>query len=88
MLCRKLNLSTAYFDDLLRFETGKTLAEYFQFKCLYTAKKMLSEGGNTPAAVARLGYPSVQYFSLVFKKATELHRMNIDIHKIEMMQIE
>ena len=31
----KLNLSTAYFDDLLRFETGKTLAEYFQFKCLY-----------------------------------------------------
>ena len=67
----KLNLSTAYFDDLLRFETGKTLAEYFQFKCLYTAKKMLSEGGNTPAAVARrLGYPSVQYFSLVFKKAT------------------
>ena len=39
----KLNLSTAYFDDLLRFETGKTLAEYFQFKCLYTAKKMLSE---------------------------------------------
>jgi AraC-like DNA-binding protein len=32
---------------------------------------MLSEGGNTPAAVARrLGYPSVQYFSLVFKKAT------------------
>ena len=34
-------------------------------------RKMLSEGGNTPAAVARrLGYPSVQYFSLVFKKAT------------------
>lgn len=35
----KLNLSTAYFDDLLRFETGKTLAEYFQFKCLYTPRK-------------------------------------------------
>ena len=67
----RLNLSTAYFDDLLRFETGKTLAEHFQLKCLYTARKMLSEGGNTPAAVARrLGYPSVQYFSLVFKKAT------------------
>ena len=67
----RLNLSTAYFDDLLRCETGKTLAEHFQLKCLYTARKMLSEGGNTPAAVARrLGYPSVQYFSLVFKKAT------------------
>lgn len=67
----KLHLSTAYFDDLLKFETGKTLTEYFRFKCLYTAKKMLQEAGNTPAMVARrLGYPSVQYFSLIFKKLT------------------
>lgn len=67
----RLNLSTAYFDDLLKFETGKTLAEHFQLKCLCVAKKMLLEAGNTPAVVAhRLGYPSVQYFSLVFKKVT------------------
>lgn len=67
----KLSLSTAYFDDLLKFETGKTLAEHFQLKCLCMAKRMLLETDNTPAVVARrLGYPSVQYFSQVFKKVT------------------
>ena len=68
----RLNLSTAYFDDLLRFETGKTLAEHFQLKCLYTARKMLSEGGNTPAAVARrLGLSECAIFSVwCLRKAT------------------
>lgn len=66
---RKLNLSVAYFDDLLKFETGKTFEEYFQFKRLDIAKRMLLQSDNTPAMVAhRLGYPSVQYFSLIFKK--------------------
>ena len=67
----RLNLSTAYFDDLLKFETGKTWAEYLQLKRLHMAKRMLLEAGSTPAIVARrLGYPSVQYFSLIFKKVT------------------
>lgn len=67
----KLDFSTAYFDDLLKFETGKTLVEYFQLKCLDIAKKMLLNTQNTPTMVARrLGYPSVQYFSLIFKKIT------------------
>ena len=67
----ELNLSVAYFNDLLRFETGKTLEEYFQFKRLSVAKTMLLKNGNTPALVARqLGYPNVQYFSLIFKKIT------------------
>ena len=35
-----LNLSIAYFNDLLKFETGKTLAEYFQLKRLYIAKNL------------------------------------------------
>ena len=65
----ELDLSVAYFNDLLRFETGKTLEEYFQFKRLSVAKTMLLKNGNTPALVARqLGYPNVQYFSLIFKK--------------------
>lgn len=64
-----LGLSTTYFCDLLKFETGKTLDEYFQFKRLEAAKQMLLKSGNTPAAVARqLGYPSVQCFSLLFRK--------------------
>ena len=67
----ELDLSVAYFNDLLRFETGKTLEEYFQFKRLSVAKTMLLKNGNTPALVARqLGYPNVQYFSLIFKKIT------------------
>ena len=66
----ELDLSVAYFNDLLRFETGKTLEEYFQLKRLDIARHMLLQDGHTPAAVARkLGYPNVQCFS-VFKKIT------------------
>jgi AraC-like DNA-binding protein len=66
-----LNLSVAYFNDVLKFETGKTLTEYFQFKRLDIAKRLLLKAGITPAAVScQLGFPSVQYFSLIFKKIT------------------
>lgn len=65
----QLNLSAPYFNDLLKFETGKTLDEYFQTKRLEVAKKMLLKTDNTPAIIAQqLGYPNVQYFSLLFKK--------------------
>ena len=64
-----LNLSAAYFSDLLKFETGKSLEEYFEFRRLDTAWRLLSEGMHTPAEVARLlGYPNVQCFSLIFKR--------------------
>ena len=67
----KLRLSVTYFNDLLKFETGKTLDGYFQLKRLEVAKKMLLKAGNTPAIVARqLGYNSAQYFSLLFKRNT------------------
>lgn len=67
----KLGLSVPYFNDLLKFETGKTLDEYFQMKRLEAAKRMLLGAESTPTAVARqLGYPNVQYFSLLFKKVT------------------
>lgn len=70
-LAERLNLSTSYFNDLLKFETGKTLEQYFQFKRLEVAKRMLLKSDATPAIVARqLGYPNVQYFSLIFKKIT------------------
>lgn len=70
-IAEELNLSAAYFNDLLKFETGKTLESYFQLKRLDAAKQMLLQAGNTPAAVARqLGYPSVQHFSLIFKEIT------------------
>lgn len=66
-----LNLSVAYFNDLLKFETRKTWIEYFQSKRLEVAKKMLLNADNIPAVVARqLGFPNVQQFSFVFKKMT------------------
>ncbi len=65
----ELGLSTAYFNDLLKFETGNTLQEYFQLKRLKAAKKMLLKGKDSPSFIAQqLGYPNVQYFSLIFKK--------------------
>ena len=67
----ELGLSASYFNDLLKFETGKTLNEYFQLKRLDVAKKMMLNAGSTPTYVARqLGYPNVQYFSRLFKAIT------------------
>lgn len=67
----ELGLSVPYFNDLLKFETGKTLDEYFQMKRIEVAKKMLLKAENTPFIIAQqLGYPNVQYFSLLFKKTT------------------
>lgn len=66
-----LNLSVAYFKDLLRFETGKTLEEYLQFKRLELAKKMLLDKNETAAHVASwLGFPNLQQFNFIFKKIT------------------
>jgi AraC-like DNA-binding protein len=70
-IAEKLHLSAAYFNDLLKFETGKTWEEYIQFKQLEKAKQLLLKDDNSPIAVAKqLGYPNVQYFSFIFKKVT------------------
>lgn len=67
----KLHLSSYYFNDLLIFETGKNLYEYFQIKRLEASKKMLLEQNKTVGKVAEeLGYLNVQYFSRLFKKVT------------------
>lgn len=64
-----LHLSPRYFMDLLKFETGKNLDEYFQLKRIEIAKKMLSANENTVGSVAEiLGFSSVQYFSNLFRK--------------------
>lgn len=66
-----LHLSPYYFSDVLKFETGKSIYEYFQQKRLEVSKKMLSEQENTVSMVAeKLGYSSTQYFSHLFKKLT------------------
>lgn len=67
----QLGLSDAYLRDLLKFETGKTLEQHFELKRLNIARKLLLKGEESPTAVSRqLGYPNVQYFSLLFKRVT------------------
>ena len=67
----RVNLSAAYFSDLLRFETGKTYREYCALKQLTAAKKLLIDGEMTPTEIAfRLGYESVRQFSFIFRKLT------------------
>lgn len=66
-----LHLSSDYFSDLLYFETGQNINEYFQFKRLEASKEMLLKRGYTASMIAeKLGYPNVQYFSQIFKKIT------------------
>lgn len=66
-----LGLSEAYFCDLLRFQTGRTPAEYLDIHRLEAAKRMLQGGEATPAQVARrLGFADVARFSLLFRKYT------------------
>lgn len=66
-----LHLSPGYFSDLLKFETGKNITEYFLQKRLDASRKMLLDKNNTVSLVARrLGFHNVQYFSYLFKKIT------------------
>lgn len=72
-----LHLSPCYFSDLLKFETGKTLSEYFQQKRIETARKMLLDQDTTVSMVAeQLGFPNLRYFSCLFKKITGISPEN------------
>lgn len=66
-----LHLSSSYFRDLLKFETGKTIDLHFQLKRMEIAKLMLSGKDSNVSQIARkLGFPNVQYFSRLFQKMT------------------
>jgi AraC-like DNA-binding protein len=66
-----LHLSPCYFRDLLKFETGKSMHEYFQLMRLDMAKKMLRNKDYTVGMTARkLGYANSQHFTCLFKKIT------------------
>ena len=70
---RMLNLSPAYFEDLLRHETGKNIAEYIQLKRVSIAQEQLRRTDKSVAAIAEeLGYTSPQFFCRLFKKLTGL----------------
>ena len=61
-----LHLSPCYFRDLLKFETGKSMHEYFQLMRLDMAKKMLRNKNYTVGMTARkLGYANSQLFKKI-----------------------
>ena len=67
----ELCLSSNYFGDLIKKETGKTALEYIQQKIIGIAKEQLLIPANTVSQVAyNLGFQYPQHFTRVFKKAT------------------
>lgn len=66
-----LYLSVSYFSDLLQFETGQTLSEYFQLKRMDAARRMLlNKDGNIHQIAEELGFPNTQYFRKLFQRIT------------------
>ncbi len=67
----ELCLSTNYFGDLIKKETGKTALEYIQDKIVGIAKVQLLIPAHSISQVAyQLGFQYPQHFTRVFKKAT------------------
>ena len=67
----ELCLSSNYFGDLIKKETGKTALECIQGKIVGMAKEQLLIPANTVSQVAyNLGFQYPQHFTRVFKKAT------------------
>ena len=64
-----LNLSSNYFGDLVKKETGKTAQEYIQFKLIDIAKEKIFDNNKTVNQVAyELGFKYPQHFARLFKK--------------------
>lgn len=67
----QLNLSTNYFGDLIKKETGKTALEYIQLKIMALAKQKLLDGKKTINEIAyELGFKYPSHFTRAFKKIT------------------
>lgn len=65
----KVFLSSNYFGDLVKKETGKTAQEYIQNKIIDLAKEMIIGSEKTVSQIAyELGYQYSQHFNRVFKK--------------------
>ena len=66
----KLQLSTNYFGDLIKKETGKTAFEYIQLKIMGIAKQQILDRQKTINEIAYdLGFKYPAHFSRAFKKS-------------------
>jgi len=65
----ELNLSSSYFGDLIKKETGKTAQEYIQLKLINAAKELLFDINKPISEVAYdLGFKYPQHFTRLFKQ--------------------
>lgn len=65
----KVNLSSKYFGDLIKKETGKTAQEYIQGKIINIAKERILASEKTVSEIAyELGFQYPQHFTRIFKK--------------------
>ncbi len=65
----RMNLSSNYFGDLVKKETGRTAQEYIQSKLIEVAKQEILGSRRSVSEIAyRLGFQYPQHFTRVFKK--------------------
>jgi AraC-like DNA-binding protein len=65
----ELHLSSNYFSDLIKKDSGKTAQEYIQSKVIDMAKEKIFEPGKSVSEVAyELGFKYTQHFSRLFKQ--------------------
>jgi AraC family transcriptional regulator, transcriptional activator of pobA len=65
----ELNLSTNYFGDLIKKETGKSAHEYIMLKIIDVAKEKIFDANKSVSEIAyELGFKYPQHFSRVFKQ--------------------
>ncbi|MEO6286815.1 MAG: helix-turn-helix domain-containing protein [Dyadobacter sp.] len=65
----ELNLSTKYFGDLVRKETGQTAQDYIQAKLIDVAKERIFDQTKSVSEIAfEMGFKYPQHFSRLFKQ--------------------
>jgi len=65
----ELNLSSNYFGDLIKKETGKTAQEYIQTKVIDVAKERIFDQSKSVSQIAYdLGFKYPQHFTRLFKQ--------------------
>ena len=65
----EIHLSTNYFGDLIKKETGKTALEYIQIKLIETAKERIFDTTKSISEISyELGFKYPQHFTRLFKQ--------------------
>jgi AraC-like DNA-binding protein len=65
----ELNLSSNYFGDLIKKETGKSAHEFIQLKLIEVAKERIFDLNKSLSQIAfDLGFKYPQHFTRVFKQ--------------------